>query len=138
MIGRPAAGVRLAVLVGAVLAGAAIPARAQPARRPRPLENIRVLKGWDGERVRAEMQRMADALGVQCSHCHVQGNFASDEKREKRTARRMIEMTMGLNAEYFDGASTRPDTSPLGRVTCYTCHQGEPTPKLSPGPGAQR
>ncbi|MEZ5292187.1 MAG: c-type cytochrome [Vicinamibacterales bacterium] len=137
MNARPGVGRALAALAITAVAGAAPPVSAQPARRPRPLENIRVLKGWDGERVRAEMQRMADALGVPCSHCHVQGNFASDEKREKRTARRMIDMTMGLNAEYFEGTA-QPGGSSLGRVTCYTCHQGEPTPKLSPGPGARR
>jgi hypothetical protein len=25
--------------------------------------------------------------------------------------------------------------SKLGRITCYTCHQGSPTPKLSMTPG---
>ena len=79
----------------------AVPALAQPARPARPLENIKVLKGWTSAEVRDEMQRMSDALGVKCAHCHVQGNFASDEKRAKHTGRRMLELTMALNAEYF-------------------------------------
>lgn len=123
----------LPVLAAVVLAA---PATAQT-RRPRPLENIRTLKGWTGEEVRAEMQLMAQALGVKCDHCHVQGNFASDEKRTKIVARRMIDLTTSLNADYF--ADKAPAAgSKLGRVTCYTCHQGAATPKTSNGAGDLR
>ncbi len=113
------------------------PAIAQ-ARRPRPLENIKTLKGWTGEEVRAEMQLMAQALGVKCDHCHVQGNFASDEKRTKTTARKMIELTRALNADYFADKAPADGPSKFGRVTCYTCHQGAPTPKTSNGAGDWR
>jgi len=60
-----------------------------------------VLTELDGQLLRAEMQRIAAALGVKCDHCHVQGNFASDEKSPKRAARRMLEMTRALNARHF-------------------------------------
>ena len=113
------------------------PASAQ-ARRPRPLENIRTLKGWTGEEVRAEMQLMAQALGVKCDHCHVQGNFASDEKRTKATARKMIDLTRSLNADYFADKAPAEGGSKFGRVTCYTCHQGAPTPKTGNGGGDWR
>ena len=113
------------------------PASAQ-ARRPRPLENIRTLKGWTGEEVRAEMQLMAQALGVKCDHCHVQGNFASDEKRTKATARKMIDLTRSLNADYFADKAPAEGGSRFGRVTCYTCHQGAPTPKTGNGGGDWR
>lgn len=112
----------------------ATPAAAQT-RRPRPLENIRTLKGWTGEEVRAEMQLMAQALGVKCDHCHVQGNFASDEKRTKNVARRMIDLTSSLNADYFADKAPAGGGSKFGRVTCYTCHQGAATPKTSNGAG---
>lgn len=121
----------LAVLAGCAITG---PAVAQP--RPRPLENIRVLKGWTGDEVRAEMRLINEALGVKCEHCHVQGNFPRDEKRTKQTARRMIELTQSLNADYFAGAAApAPGASKFGRVTCYTCHQGAITPKQSMGTG---
>lgn len=133
-------------MVAAVLAVAAIACSAvatAQTRRPRPLENIKILKGWDADQVRAEMRLMTAALGITCEHCHVQGNFASDEKRTKTTARRMIEMTMGLNSEYFttaapaEAAAGAPaEASKLGRVTCYTCHQGAAVPKTSSGYGA--
>ncbi len=110
-------------------------AAAQPPKQPRPLENIKILKGWNSDEVRAEMRLVAEALGVKCEHCHVQGNFASDEKRAKHTARRMLELTMTLNADNFAGYVAQDGQSKLGRVTCYTCHQGAPTPKQTAGAG---
>jgi len=61
------------------------------------------------------------------------GNFASDEKPEKLTARRMLEMTKGINKQFFPDHTPKAGESVLGRVTCYTCHQGERTPNLPPG-----
>ncbi|MBP7776081.1 MAG: c-type cytochrome [Acidobacteria bacterium] len=107
---------------------------AQPPKRARPLENIKTLKGWDGDEVRAEMRLVAEALGVKCEHCHVQGNFPSDEKRAKRTARRMIAMTQALNRKHFAAWVPAEGESTLGRVTCYTCHQGETIPRSAPPP----
>lgn len=145
----------LLTTVVVALTGTAWPAAAQPPKRPRPLENIKTLTGWSSDEVRAEMRLMSEALGVKCDYCHVQGNFASDEKRFKHTARRMLELTTSLNADYFAGlvpatpaspagapaaaASAAPAaavTSKLGRVTCYTCHQGAAIPRQSAGPGA--
>ena len=114
------------------------PAAAAQPRRPRPLENIKTLTGWNGDEVRAEMRLMADALGVKCDHCHVQGNWASDEKRTKGTARRMIELTQPLNKDYFPDQTPVDGASKFGRVTCYTCHQGAATPKQSAGVGDLR
>jgi Photosynthetic reaction centre cytochrome C subunit len=113
----------------------ATPGFAQPVRQARPLENITVLKGWTGADVRDEMRRMSDALGVKCDHCHVQGNFPSDEKRAKRTGRRMLELALALNAESFASYQPAAGESKLGRVTCYTCHGGATTPRLSAGVG---
>ena len=102
---------------------------AQENRPPRPNENVKVLTELEGQPLRQEMQRIATALGVECDHCHVQGNFPSDEKLPKRTARRMIEMTKGLNAQYFPKHQVKEGESVLGRVTCMTCHQGATTPR---------
>jgi photosynthetic reaction center cytochrome c subunit len=122
----------------AVLVVGVVPASAQPPRRLPPLENVKVLTGWDGAQVRDEMRRMAEAIGVKCDHCHVQGNFASDEKRAKHTGRRMLEMTLALNQEHFPSHTPAEGESRLGRITCYTCHQGQATPKISTGFGADR
>jgi hypothetical protein len=107
---------------------------AQDARPPRPPENVKLLTDLQGPALRAEMQRISAALGVKCDHCHVQGNFASDEKSPKRTARRMIEMTRGLNTQFFPKHEVKEGESALGRVTCYTCHQGSTEPRAAPAP----
>jgi photosynthetic reaction center cytochrome c subunit len=62
---------------------------------------------------------------VGCQFCHVQGDFPSDDKEEKKTARAMMTMVMAINKDNFNART---------EVTCYTCHRGanEPAP-LQPG-----
>ena len=62
------------------------------------------------------MRAYSTALGVQCNHCHIQGDFASDENPHKDIARMMITMTQEINAK-FEG-----DTA---HVSCFTCHRGD-------------
>ena len=94
---------------------------------------VKVLTGLLAPDFQEEMNFMTQALGASCNTCHVRGNFASDEKPEKLTARRMLEMTRGINKQFFPDHKQKPGESVLGRVTCYTCHQGEQKPKLPPG-----
>jgi hypothetical protein len=94
---------------------------------------VKVLTGLLAPQFQEEMNFMTQALGVTCGTCHARGNFASDEKAEKLTARRMLEMTKSLNKQFFPDHKPKSGESVLGRVTCYTCHQGERTPKLPPG-----
>ena len=94
---------------------------------------VKVLTGLLAPQFQEEMNLITQALGVTCGTCHVRGNFASDEKPEKLTARRMLEMTKAINKQNFPDHQPKPGESVLGRVTCYTCHQGERTPKLPPG-----
>ena len=75
------------------------------------------------------MRTFTVGLGVQCIYCHVQGNFASDENPKKEIARHMITMTQKVNANFSEGKL---------RVSCYTCHRGEPEPKTAPEPRAGR
>jgi len=102
---------------------------AQENRPLPPNENVKILTDLEGQPLRAEMRRIAAALGVECDHCHVQGNYASDEKLPKRVGRRMIEMTKSINAQSFSKYQVKEGESVLGRVTCMTCHQGTTTPK---------
>ncbi len=57
-----------------------------------------------------------------CAYCHNPANLADDSKYTKVVARRMIEMTQHLNADW---------TQHVGGtgVTCYTCHRGAPVPQ---------
>ena len=112
----------------------AAPAQAQP---PQPqivdTPTVKILTGLYSQQFQEEMNFITQALGVNCNTCHVRGNFASEEKPLKLTARRMLEMTKMINTQFFPDHKPKEGESVLGRVTCYTCHQGEQTPKLPPG-----
>jgi len=94
---------------------------------------VKVLTGLLAPQFQEEMNFITQALGANCNTCHVRGNFASEEKPLKQTARRMLEMTRGINQQFFPDHKPKDGESVLGRVTCYTCHQGEQKPKLPPG-----
>ena len=96
-----------------------------PARRPPPPapKNLKVLKVTTGPEVIQIMRAFTAGLGVKCEHCHVQGNFASDDNPKKEVARHMISMAMEINSKFPDGKM---------HVTCYTCHRGETEPKTAP------
>jgi len=89
--------------------------------------NLKVLQVNSGSEVRQIMRTFAAGLGVQCSHCHVEGNFASDENPKKQIARQMIRLTQKVNADFPDGKL---------RISCYTCHRGEVQPRTAPAPEA--
>ena len=82
-------------------------------------KNIQVLKGLPESQLVPVMNLMASSLGVRCNYCHVNkdGNwdYASDEKGEKKSAREMITMVVGINKGTFRG---NPE------VSCYSCHRG--------------
>jgi hypothetical protein len=100
------------------------PAGQKGGARPAP-KNLKILKP---EEVRAKMNEYRIALGAQCTMCHEQGDFASDAKPEKETARMMIAMTKEINAKIAGEHEADHD-----HVTCFTCHRGgEHHPKTAP------
>lgn len=95
-------------------------------KRPSPNPtNLKILKVTTGPEVNQVMRTFTAGLGVQCTYCHIQGNFASDENPKKETARHMITMMQKINTEFADGKM---------HVSCYTCHRGEAEPKTAPEP----
>jgi hypothetical protein len=90
---------------------------------------VTVLRGLTVPQFEAEMQLMNTALGVGCGFCHARGNFAAETNPRKATARRMLEMTKGINQQYFASHTPAEGQSTLGKVTCFTCHQGNERPK---------
>lgn len=86
-------------------------------------KNIVVLKGTPADQVIPAMQFISAALGVECATCHVQGKFEADDKQAKKTARQMIEMTLAINKDHFNGRL---------QVTCNTCHRGSEHPVGTP------
>ena len=110
-------------------------------------KNLKVLpKTWTGQQVRALMQTFAESLGVQCSHCHTEDpkapppaegrgptlDYSLDDKEQKLLARKMIQMTMALNA---DSLKEVGDPAVPEKVTCFTCHAGAKTPPMKPEKG---
>jgi photosynthetic reaction center cytochrome c subunit len=88
-------------------------------------KNLKILTGESGEQVIMTMRAFRTALGVQCTFCHVQGDFASDDNPKKETARMMLTMAREINSKFPDGATVR-------HVSCYTCHRGATTPATEP------
>jgi photosynthetic reaction center cytochrome c subunit len=93
---------------------------------------VKVLNGLTVPAFEAEMNLMAQALGVSCGSCHARGNFASETNPRKAVARRMLEMTKAMNQQFFPDYTPAEGESRIGRVTCYTCHQGFERPKTAP------
>ncbi|HLX10686.1 MAG TPA: c-type cytochrome [Thermoanaerobaculia bacterium] len=93
--------------------------------------DIDVLQGVTAGQLLAIMEKgYSRALGVTCTHCHVAGNWESDEKKEKQAARGMIRMNTQINNEILPkikGLDT--DHKPL--VNCTTCHRGHVRPALN-------
>ena len=114
----------LLILVGFLSAQQppAPPAAKQPPANP---TNLKILKATSGAEVIQIMHTFTAGLGVQCTYCHVAGNYASDENPKKEVARKMIAMAQKINAEFPDGKM---------HVSCYTCHRGEAQPKTAPEP----
>lgn len=83
-------------------------------------KNIQVLKELPARQLLPTMFFMRASLGVGCDHCHVDfEHFESDTNRVKQTAREMMRMVEALNRDLFEGER---------RVTCNTCHRGQPRP----------
>jgi len=91
-------------------------------------KNVQVLKGIPVDQFMDAMGMFSASLGYDCSSCHSQeihtdrAAFAITTPLITR-ARQMINMMNGLNEANFGG---RP------RVTCFTCHRGNPSPEDVP------
>src|SRR4029079_13437618 len=121
------------MVCGLLVAGA----RAAAQQTPPPPQNLKVLpKDIARPPLTAIMRGYTAALGVQCTHCHVEDNTkrASDENPKKDIARKMIKMTMDINARYLQGVRD-PALPVQPRVTCYTCHRGAVKPLTAAGGG---
>ena len=92
------------------------------AQGPQPAgKNVKELT-W-GVNVQQIMTGFQTALGVQCTYCHVQGDFASDANPKKEIARNMIRMMRDINYRFPDAKI---------HVTYYTCHRGQTEPGVAP------
>lgn len=70
-----------------------------------------------------QMHYFAWSLNRNCEFCHVAHHFDSDDKDEKKTARKMIDMVASIDQNNFDG---HPG------VGCFTCHEEHGKPLSHP------
>src|SRR4030095_63800 len=105
-----------------------------------PYKNLQVLsKDITRDQLISNMKFFSQSLGVRCTHCHVgeEGkplstfDFASDAKKEKLVARKMLAMVHRINEKDF-GVKEFNDA----KVTCFTCHRGSTKPLTAPPPAA--
>lgn len=128
------AGAIAATLVCPIGAGLFVATRAQaPQATPAPMAddvylNVQVLKGMPVDTFNDTMGMFSAALLLDCVGCHdprITSDpkaFATGTPRIQR-ARQMVVMMNALNKQYFGGQQ---------RITCFTCHNGDPQPERSP------
>jgi photosynthetic reaction center cytochrome c subunit/tetratricopeptide repeat protein len=121
------------VVLGMLLAGSGWAGAQTPPPQP-PMTNLQIIpKDTPRPQVLQQMQAIANALGVQCTYCHVmegrggRNDMAADEKPTKKAARGMMLLTRDINARLPDAIGKARDATT--RVGCATCHRGVPVPR---------
>lgn len=114
------------LILSVILFSAAIPYRDG-------FKNLQVLpKNISEKKLDDIMHQFNEGLAVNCEYCHVRDSktghmaFELDDKPEKDMARGMIKLTDSINYTYF--RQYDKDSMLVWRVTCYTCHHGDPYP----------
>jgi len=93
------------------------------AQFPDKFTNLQVLpKDIASKDLMWTMRGFCFSLGVRCEYCHAGKNFASDEVKNKSTARDMLRMVAAINRDYI------PKENNI-RVDCVTCHHGLSRPR---------
>jgi thymidylate synthase len=93
-------------------------------------KNIQQLKGVPAARLLLIMNLgYSRALGVNCTHCHVERDFSSDDKRPKRAAREMAVMHRMINEQLKQMKNLEPKENRA--INCSTCHRGAIDPMAS-------
>ena len=100
----------------------------EPAEKVFKNIQIAILKPVPANRFLAIMNRgYSRALGVTCTHCHDEVDFASDDKRPKKAAREMAAMHMSINEQLSKMQNLDPASKPHV-INCSTCHRGAVNP----------
>jgi hypothetical protein len=77
--------------------------------------------------LRFVMQTFSAALGVECSYCHVQGDFTADTNPKKEVARKMIAIVRLIDTSFPSSTGVFPEG--FHEVDCSTCHRGSVKPE---------
>lgn len=100
----------------------------QPAEQV--FKNIQTLKGMPAGRLLRVMELgYSKSLGVDCTHCHVAGEWAKEDKPTKQITREMWAMMGAINTEQLKKIKNLKSENP--GVNCTTCHRGQVKPALN-------
>jgi len=90
-------------------------------------KNVQMFKGRPASQLVRTMETgFTRALGVQCTHCHVPGEWDKDEKVPKQVTREMMTMSAKINTELLSTIKGIKSEKPT--VGCTTCHRGQVKP----------
>jgi photosynthetic reaction center cytochrome c subunit len=120
--------IAVACLVAAVRTGGQAESAQKALVAEQYFKNVQVLRGISVKEFMDTMGFFAASLGENCTFCHVEessgdwSKYAVDNAN-KQTARKMILMMTAINKSYFGGRRM---------LTCYSCHRGGETPRVTP------
>jgi len=126
--GAAAAAIACLVTVSALSAQGPGAAGDRPVMTQDVFKSVTVLRDIPVDTFFDAMGMFANAMGNDCTFCHVpqaaldRAKFADVTPRMQR-ARQMIAMMQTINKSFFGGAP---------RVTCFTCHHGNQSPRSDP------
>jgi outer membrane lipoprotein-sorting protein len=128
-----AAAALLCLLAAGVSSGQTAPNPAGAQMAEQVFKSVVVLRGISVNEFMDTMGFLSASLSYNCTDCHGEdavdnwANFAKDTPK-KNTARKMILMVKMINQTQFGGKRM---------VTCYTCHRGDASPKITPNLAVQ-
>ena len=100
----------------------------QPAEQV--FKNIQIFKGVPAGRFLRIMELgYSRSLGVNCTHCHVAGQWDKDDQAPKPIAREMAKMSQTINNDLLKNIKNLKGPNPI--VNCTTCHRGQIKPALN-------
>ena len=93
-------------------------------------KNIQMLKAMPAGRLLRVMELgYAKSLGVNCTHCHVAGEWEKEDKPTKQITRDMAAMVAVINTEQLKKIKNLKSPDPV--INCTTCHRGQTKPALN-------
>ena len=112
------------IVAGVMLAATALVSAQDMRPAEQVYKNIKVMKGLPANQIIQGMHLMKSALGVDCTHCHIEMEWdREDVQPMKDKAREMYTMMVEINRANFKGEQV---------VTCFTCHKGKAIPDTYP------
>jgi photosynthetic reaction center cytochrome c subunit len=123
-----AVGIFAACLVSVVSAIGQTDSAQKPLMSEQAFKDVQVLRGVPASEFIETMGFFAVSLTANCTTCHGDASAGSwehyaDNTPLKQAARRMVVMMNSINQANFGGKR---------EVTCYTCHRGDRTPRVTP------